>query len=194
MKKKTTGSLLLTATAIFMISCKPTLKISADYDRSVNFSAYKTFGMFSLASNKNVNQLNEDRIWNSIRIEMIKKGYAESNNNPDLLVNAVTVVKNKNYLSATTGYGYGVFYRPYGYWGAPGHTTVQSYEYKSGSLVIDVVDAKTNKLVWEGTGNAEFENKPKNPEKAIRAAVNKILGAFPAGDIKNGSAGIKTNN
>ncbi len=186
MKKVTISSLLLMMTVSFIVSCNPTLKVSSDYDKSVNFSAYKTFGMYYLVSSRNVNQLNEDRIWNSIRVEMTKKGYVENNNNPDLLVNAVTVLKNKKYLSATTSnYGYGGFYRPYGYWGAPGYATVRTYDYKVGSLVIDVVDTKTNKLVWEGTGNAEFENKPKNPEDAINNAVNKILAAFPQGNVAN---------
>src|SRR5687767_3859789 len=94
--------------AIFAMSCKPTVKVSADYDRSANFSAYKTFGMFYLVTNRNVSELNEERIWNSIRAEMLKKGYVEDNINPDLLVNAVSVVKNKKYLSASSSfYGYG---------------------------------------------------------------------------------------
>ena len=83
-----------------MISCKPTLTVSTDYDRSVNFSAYKTFSLYYLISNKNVNELNENRIWNSIRAGMLKKGYIENDHNPDIVVNAVSVVKNKKYVSA----------------------------------------------------------------------------------------------
>lgn len=171
--------------AICMVSCKPTVKVSSDYDRSVNFSHYKTFSLYYLLSNRNVTELNEERIWNSIRATMAQKGYIENNQNPDLVVNAVSVVKNKKYVTASSNV-YGGAYRPYGFWGsgygvASGSTTFQTNNYKEGSLVIDVVDRKTNKLVWEGVGSAEFEKKPKNPDEAISEAVDKILASFPKG-------------
>lgn len=178
MKKVTIKNLLLIMTAGLVFSCKPTLKVNTDYDRSANFSTYKTFSLYYLITSRTVNELNEERIWNSIRATMAKKGYVENNNNPDLVVNAVSVVKNKKYVSATTT-GYGGWYRPYG---AAGTTTFQTSNYKEGSLVIDVVDTKKNKLVWQGVGNAEFEKQPKNPDEAIGNAVNKIMAAFPQGN------------
>jgi hypothetical protein len=187
MKKVTIKSLLLVLPATLMFSCKPTLKISSDYDRSANFSAYKTFSLYYLVTSRTVNELNEERIWNSIRATMSKKGYIENDHNPDLLVNAVFVVKNKKYVTASSNaYGYGGVYRPYGYWGrgygmASANTTFQANNYREGSLLIDVVDAKTNKLIWEGTGNSEFEKKPKNPDEVISKAVNKIMADFPQG-------------
>ena len=51
--------------------------------------------------------------------------------------------------------------------------------------MIEVVDNKTNKLIWEGAGLAEFEKKPKNPEEAISNAVKKIMAGFPQGNGKN---------
>ncbi len=186
MKRVTIKNLLLILPAALMFSCKPTLKVNSDYDRSANFSVYKTFSLYYLVTNRNINELNEDRIWNSIRATMSKKGYIETNQNPDLVVNALSVLKNKKYVTANgSAYSYGA-YRPYGYWGGgyrtvSGSTTFQTGNYKEGSLVIDVVDSKTNKLVWEGTGNAEFEKKPKNPDEAISKAINKILADFPNG-------------
>ena len=180
MKKIALKSLLFLLPVTAMVSCKPSLTVSSDYDRTANFNNYKTYGMYYLVTSQNINQLNEERIWNSIRTEMAKKGYIEDNKNPDLLVNAMTVIKDKKYISATaTGYGYGGIYRPYGYWGAPRSATIRAEEYKQGSLVIDVVDTKTNKLVWQGTGSAEFEKKPKNPDEVINTTVNKILVSLP---------------
>ena len=182
---KTTIKLFFIALPVMaMVSCKPTLNVSSDYDRSANFSTYKTFSLYYLISNKNVNELNENRIWNSIRAEMMKKGYKENDQQPDIILNAVSVVKNRNSVSATTtGYGYGGAYRPYGYRAgmATGTTTFQKNSYKEGSLVIDVIDFKTNKLIWQGTGSAEFEKAPKNPDEAVTNAVTKILANFPHG-------------
>lgn len=178
MKKATINILFLALSVLSIGSCKPSLKVSTDYDRSVNFSQYKTFSLNYLVTNRNVSELNEERIWNSLRTEMIKKGYREENRNPDLLVSAISVVKNRKAVSANSnGWGYG----PGRYWGV-GSTTFQTSNYKEGNLVISVVDIRRDRLVWEGTGNAEFHKQPKNPDQAISNTVNKILSSFPQGD------------
>jgi hypothetical protein len=182
MRKTMMRFFLLALPACAIMSCKPTLHVSTDYDRSANFSRYKTFSMYYLISSRNVNQLNEDRIWNSIRLELIKKGYAETDKNPDIVVNAVSVLKDKKYLSvSSSSYGYGIG-RPY-YRGAAGMVsgsgTVQAYDYKNGSLKIQVVDMHSDRLVWEGIGSADLQRQPKNPEQAIQETVSKILERFP---------------
>lgn len=188
MKKIKIKILLMALPALLILSCKPTLKVSSDYDRSVNFSTYKTFSLYYLITNKNVSELNENRIWNSVRSEMIKKGFLENDQHPDIVVNAVSVVKNKKYVSATTT-GYGGAYRPYGDWAggvgtATANTRFQTNNYKEGSLVIDVVDVKTKRLIWQGTGSAQFEKNPKNPDEVVSNVVSKILSDFPQGEKK----------
>ena len=89
--------------AVFASACAPSVKVSSDHDRGINFSTYKTFSMYEMKAH-NVNQLNQDRIEKYIRQEMSRRGYVESNNNPDLKVNAVTVLKNRRGVSATTTY------------------------------------------------------------------------------------------
>jgi hypothetical protein len=175
-------SLLCLSAALFT-ACESTLKVTSDYDKSVNFSGYKTFNFYNLKTSGSVSQLNAERIANAIRRELTKKGLTETSNNPDLMVNAVTILKDKKEVTATTNYyGYGGAYRPYGYYGgagASGYTTVSTYEYKDGSLIIDIVDAKTNKVVWEGIGNKDIDKAPKNPEEAINNAVTSILAGYP---------------
>ncbi|MBZ4035911.1 DUF4136 domain-containing protein [Flavobacterium sp. 17A] len=170
--------------------CSPTVKVTSDYDHSANFSQYKTFAVYDLkAQEGQVNQLNVDRVSKAIRSEMLAKGFTESDN-PDLKVNAVSILKNKTSVSANTNfYGYGGMYRPYGYWGGGAmmggaNTTFDSYDYVDGSLVIDVVSTKTQKLLWQGIGNAEIDSKPDNPEEFINGAIKKILANFPPGTEK----------
>jgi hypothetical protein len=125
MKSIATKFLLLVLTAVTIVSCISSLKITYDYDRSTNFSSYKTFSMYHLATTLNVNELNAERIWKSIRTEMIKKGYKENDKNPDLLINAFSVVKDKKYVSANNSYDWA--YRPYA-----ANTTFHAYDYKDG--------------------------------------------------------------
>ena len=171
-------------------SCSPTVKVTTDYDHAANFSEYKTFAFYDLkAQEGQINQLNVDRITKAIRAELINKGFTETTNNPDLKVNAVTILKNKTQVTANSDfYGYGGMYRPYGYWGGGammgGSTTFNTYNYVDGSLVIDIISTKTDKLVWQGIGNAEIDNKPDNPEEFINSSVKSIMAGFPPGAAK----------
>lgn len=174
-----------------LFSCSPTVKVTTDYDHAANFGEYRTFTVYDLkAQEGQVNQLNVDRVAKAIRAEMTAKGFTESTSNPDLKVNAVSILKNKTQVTADTNfYGYGGMYRPYGYWGGGammggGSTTFNSYDYVDGSLIIDIVSAKTGKLVWQGIGNAQIDSKPDNPEEFINGAIKKILEGFPPGVAK----------
>ena len=114
---------------------------------------------------------------------MIKKGFTENTGNPDVFVNATAIVKEKKQVSSTTNnYGYGGYYRPY-YWspGFAGTTTYNVYEYKDGSLIIDIVNAANKQLVWQGTGNKEIDAPLKDADTEIPAAVTKIMAGFPPG-------------
>ena len=168
------------------VSCSSSLKVTTDYDKSVNFSNFKTFSIYNIKTKGSVSQLNADRIANAIRNEMTKKGFTEVGTDADLMVNAVTILKDKQSVSATTNYyGYGGMYRPYGYYGGMGmgmaSTSVNTYNYKDGSLIIDIVDNKSQKMIWEGTGNKEIDKMPKDPDAAISAAVTQIMAGFPPG-------------
>lgn len=188
--KKTNLRLILIFLLGLFYSCSPTVKVTNDYDHGISFSEFKTFAVYDLkAQEGQISQLNADRITKAIRTEMIAKGFTESNN-PDLKVNAVTILKNKTSVSANTNfYGYGGMYRPYGYWGGGGmmgtaNTTVDTYDYVDGSLVIDIVSTKTQKMIWQGIGNSQIDSKPDNPDEFINGAVKKILEGFPPGMVK----------
>ena len=61
------------------------------------------------------------------------------------------------------------------------YTTYNVDTYKDGSLIIEIIDAKTKKLVWEGIGNKEIDKPVTDPDKKIAAAVAAIMKNFPPG-------------
>lgn len=65
------------------------------------------------------------------------------------------------------------------YHGNGEHVTTQTYEYPAGTIVVDVVDASTNALVWRGTGVSEIPNKPDDYAGAVHSTVDKIVSSFP---------------
>lgn len=187
--KKSICNLAMFLLLVYLAACGPSLKVSSDYDRTADFARYKTFSLYKSDSFPGaISQLNQNRIVSAIRNEMIKKGYSETTGNPNLLVNPVAIVKDKVAVSSNTNYyGYGGFYRPY-YWGAgSGFSSSTNYNvehYKDGSLVIDLIDAATRKLIWQGVGNSEIDKPLKDPDTQIPKAIQQILAAFPPGANK----------
>ena len=169
-------------------SCGSAISVTNDYDKSIDFKQYKTFSFYHLQTTGDISKINADRVVNSIILEMKGKGYIESKDNPDLLINAVTVLQDKlaTTVSSTNYYGYGGYYRPYGYGYGYGYaypvansTAVNTYNYKDGTIMVDILDAKTEKLIWEGTGSSEITSKVNDPERAIGYAISKILASYP---------------
>lgn len=187
--KKTKTLAVWTAAVLCLASCAPSLKVNTDYDKSADFSKYKTFTLYqSDSSNSAISQLNQERIKNAVIAAMQSKGLTLASGTPDLYVNTVTILKDKVALSSNTDYyGYGGVYRPY-YWGAGmGMSSTTNYNvdyYKDGSLIIDVIDAGTKKLIWQGIGNKEIDNPIKNPDVEAPKIVNKIMEGFPPGAAK----------
>jgi hypothetical protein len=185
--KKVLLARLAFAAGIILWSACATLKVTSDYDKAVNFQQYKTFRMVQLdQQHQTISQLNQQRIINGIRSEMSRKGFQESAS-PDLEVNAIIILKDKKSVTANTNYyGYGGYYRPYAWGGgmASGTTTYSVQEYKDGSLIIDIVDSKTQKLVWEGIGNKEIDKPLKDPDKEVPEIIASIMASFPPGAAK----------
>jgi uncharacterized protein DUF4136 len=57
--------------------------------------------------------------------------------------------------------------------------TTETYEYPAGTIVVDVVNARNDSLVWRGTGLAAIPGNPKDYADAIQNTVDKIVGEFP---------------
>ena len=183
--KKILSFITLSALIATIHGCAPTVKVTSDYDRAADFSQFKTF---TLSSNENGNmtELNATRVFNAIRDNMEKRGFTEGGENADLLVNAVSIMQNKTSVTANT-YSYGGVYRPYGYWGAGAGSSTTTFDtdtYVDGSLIIDIVNRKEKKLLWQGIGNAEIDKTIENPDKFIRDAVASIMREFPPGKKK----------
>jgi len=166
-------------------SCGPSLKITTDYDKSVDFSKYKSFAIYNTEGLTDaLSQLNHDRVINAVKTEMAKKGFAENTGAPDLMVNINAVLKQKSSVSSTNYYAYGSVYRPYTWGPGVSYTDYDVRHYKDGSLIIDVVDAQAKKLVWQGIGNKEIDKPSKNPDTDIPKAVSSIMVDFPPGVSK----------
>jgi hypothetical protein len=156
-------------------------KTSYDFDKSANFSAYKTY---ALKEGTPVGQqLIDDRIVAAIESQLAAKGLTKSANPDVAVVYHVAFDKQKDISTFSSGYGGG--YGPYGYgwgggWGG-GTTSTQVRDILIGTLVIDMADVKTKQMVWRGMGVKEVDTtaKPEKRDKSINNAVTKIFKNYP---------------
>ena len=158
-----------------VVACS-TLKTTADYDPSTDFSKYKTWAWRE--DNAMKNSILSKRIESAVASELSKKGLTRNEENPDIWV-AVHVRLSKETQVTTTDTGYGYGYRWGGYGGGMSTTRVQ--EIPVGSLILDMADAKQKELVWRGmaTDTLNPEKSPEQKDTALREALAKMLENYP---------------
>ncbi len=161
---------------LFIFTSCATVKVSSDYDREANFKEYNSFAFYKPGIDKaKISDLDKRRILRAIDAEMTSKGLLKSKN-PTLLVSIFTKEKERvDVYNSNFGYGWG--WNPYWYGGSYGNYVSRSTE---GALYIDLIDAKTNLLVWQGLGTAPLSNQSiEKKEERIREIVKKILTVYP---------------
>jgi len=152
------------------------LKKSYDFDKSANFTSFKTFAMKE--GIKSGDPFVDKRVAEAVQAAFAARGMARNESNPDLfVVPHLTFEKEKDFTAFSDGYG------PYGWWwgGGWGVTEIRVKEITMGTLVIDVADAATKELVWRGIGVGEIDPlaKPQVRDRRIVEAATKILKNYP---------------
>lgn len=157
--------------------------VSNDYDHSVNFRAYKTWSYYPQQGQdteggpaRGYESFLDQRIRAAVEREMTAKGLTKVTSNPDVFVAYSAKVENKQRVNAYPG-GFGYPYYGYGY-GYYGRGMAPVSEYKAGTVIIDIVDAKRKELAWRGTGVAQLDQNSINEAETYRI-VNSILGTYP---------------
>ena len=64
-------------------------------------------------------------------------------------------------------------------WARSAEVTVDQYD--EGTLILDVIDSCTEKLIWRGMAidRVEFSARPEQRDERVRLAVEKMLASFP---------------
>lgn len=176
-----------------------------DFDRTADFSRYKTFewGETKLDAENPLykSDLINDNIRRTVKTEFAKRGITHSTDKPDFIVSYHTYTEKKE--QATPGAFYpGAFY-PFGFypvwgfrymygWGFPyyGYGMPPRVEsYTEGTLIIDVTDRTSGELIWRGTVSGNIDNTA-NLQKQIEKGVRAIMKKYPVDAVKGRSTVI----
>jgi uncharacterized membrane protein len=179
------GALLLVAvTAAFGMSVK------SDYEKSFDFRQLHTFAFKTDRAGDDplgTNTLEAGRIQNALAAQLEANGFSQAPQNPDFIVAFYSRTKQKTQVQSAGfgpgfgfgrgfGWGYGVPYRARWRWGLG--PDIWTTTYTQGCVMADVIDPRTNDLVWRGvvkdTVNGIGQSE-KQANQAARDLVKQLL-------------------
>lgn len=186
-KSKITRAWLATIVMLFS-GCASGPTIETDYDHTIDFSQYRTYGFFNPMGieNPDYSSIYGSIFRNAISREMESRGYAKSDN-PDLLINVSGRLQQKTRVTTTSdpymagGY-YGYRRGSYGAWGGYGYgTTTHVSNYSEGTVNVDIVDRSAKRMVWEGVavGRVRENRTSEQTRDAIHGAIREMFAAYP---------------
>ena len=168
-------------------ACGSTTKIHSDYDRSIDFSQYKTYGYFSPMGieNPNYSSLLGQMFRDAIDAQMLPRGYVKSDN-PDILINVSARLEDKTRVTTMSDPMYGGYYGyrggMYDPWGGYGYgTTTHVSQYTEGTVNVDMVDIRQKRMIWEGVaiGRVDEKKKNENLRQDIMTGVAEMFEGYP---------------
>jgi hypothetical protein len=200
--------LLMSALMATLFTRCTTMAIYTDVDKSVNFKNYKTYAwspqkhIHKHKNQKFDNDIIEKRIQTNVMDELNKRGLKLDTTNPDIILDFDIMTEKKvkqdiepvyinspyyyrgfnnynGYRYRNNFYNYGGWnnYYSYGYGYNMGYRTV-NIPYKEGTVIIDIVDADANKLVWKGYAIGELTD-PDTFEAELPRDIGKMFKEFP---------------
>ena len=173
--------------------CAPSPKIGYDFDRSTDFSAYHSYAWLSGDQEKTGDRRADSstvdmRIRIAVGTQLRLKGYQTlPEGEPDFYVAYHVGLKDSSPSISTQYYSDGMAGHAFSHsadsrsasGAAPSLNETASY--LTGSLLIDVIDAGTKKLVWRGTAAGEVDPglTSQQRDERTKAVVHSILSHFP---------------
>ena len=154
--------------------------VKSDYDHSANFSQYKTFSWEKVQTK---DPLLVDRIKDAVNSALSAKGWTLVPSGGDVEVFAIETTQNQQTLDTFyNGFGGG---RRWGGFGGFGDATTTVDTYKVGTLVVDLFDGKTEKLIWRSSSSDTLSDNPDKNTKNLGKGVNKMFQHFPPAPKKH---------
>ncbi|AGA78817.1 DUF4136 domain-containing protein [Echinicola vietnamensis] len=186
MKKFKLLPVLFSVVVILISSHFVAAQVKSDHDKETDFSMYKTYSFegWQKNSDQQLNEFDKKRILQALKSEFEARGMVHSEDNADAKIALYVVLDQKTSTTAYTdfmgGYGYG----PRWGWGlgagnVTATTTYSDDDYTEGTLVVDMYDVDSDKLVWQGILTSRVTEKPEKRDRTIPKNIKKLMKKFP---------------
>jgi uncharacterized protein DUF4136 len=154
-------------------------QVKTDYDRSADFSQYKTYSWEKVETQ---DQLWVNRIKDAVNAALTAKGWTQVESGGNVAIIAMETTQNRQTLNTFyDGFGGGWRWRGFGGFG---ESTTTTDNYRVGTLVIDLFDANTKTLIWRGSSSDTLSDKSEKNIKNLDKGVQKMFDHFPPGTKK----------
>ncbi len=158
-------------------------QVQFDYDRSANFSTFKTYQWVDYKPVPVGDQLLDQDIKRAVDEQLAGKGLRWVENGGDLLVGYQTRISEEKQFDAF-GSGFGGWGGPG--WGNFGDIQGTTSTVENGTLTVGLFDPGAKHLVWRGSASKTLDIK-KDPDKNYRnlqKAMAKLFKNYPPGTGK----------
>jgi hypothetical protein len=179
---------ILALSLAILAGCATKPSITTDYEASYNFAALKTFVVkapkIESRDDLLISPFTLSHVQALVNTELGKRYHtASAEASADFLVTYHVVMEEKlDPNSYDELYGYGFWGRGYRYPSPLFYRPMGGIRvYTQGSLIIDMVDAKTQQPIWRGVSEKRLNRSatPQQQREILTAAVQEVLAQFP---------------
>lgn len=176
--------IIITLCILFLTTaCSVSPTIRSNFNQAADFSQYKTFGFFQpLDTDTRYESLTSQYLKQATVVQMTRRGFILSKNKPDLLINFRREIQNKQHIDEIPITGYGGYHQ---YRGNVYYDSWVGYRpyvnnYQESKLTIDLVDSKSNKVIWQGEAVGRVnEEQRANLQATLQKTVSQMFAQFP---------------
>lgn len=161
-------------------SCASSMNVSSHVERGLDFTQYGTYDWGPAdalpTGDPRLDQdpFFKDQVQGAVERQLAARGLElAGSGTPDLLIHYHAHISQRIDPARVD--------RAYGYWHGDDHP-VDTIEYEAGTLVLDVIDARTKRLVWRGWAQDSVEDTLDDRDamaRAIDEAVSRMLQQLP---------------
>jgi len=171
--KEMVSFLLVLAAALLMANPASGVEVSVDFDPAVDFSKFRTIGW--LAGTAAEDEELERKIHASIERELVPLGLKEVREEPDLLIVTHAAMDLEKKIDVSQ-FDYWLEYQG---WKRPMAVSQETWGANMGLLIVDLLDASTQKLIWRGIATGNVAKKPEKRGEKLDATMAKLFKRFP---------------
>lgn len=164
---------------IVVFSGCSTIHVDTDYDPQYPFQTLKSYTIKN-DDPKLIDTLTSERIESALNATLKLKGYNSEASDTDMRVSyyltTQTITHTESNVQFVSGIGR---YRRLGVGMSIPMESTRTFE--EGKLIVDVIDPKTERLIWRGIGQDTLKtfSTPEKKTAYIHQAINDILKKFP---------------
>lgn len=171
---------LVTAWALAATGCATTMTVSSHMERGLDLSTYRTFDWGPADAlppgdaRLDENPLFKDHVQGAVEKGLAARGIGlVASGSPDLLIHYHANIATRISLNrADCAYGHWIL----------GECPHERVEYEAGTLVLDIVDARSSRLIWRGWAQNAVGDMLHDPDRmagTIEEAVARMLRRLP---------------